>query len=77
MKMDWSADALKIFLDVELVNDIPVESMENGADGNHTNPMHQPHYFLLDLAIGGDHGGPLDKSALPMRYEIDYVSIYK
>lgn len=76
-KMDWNKDALKIYLDDELINDIPVSSIKNGFDGNYTNPMQQPHYFLLDLAIGGDHGGPLDKSALPLRYEIDYVRIYR
>ncbi len=32
---------------------------------------------LLDLALGGDHGGEISADALPMKYEIDYVRIYQ
>ena len=39
--------------------------------------FHQPHYLLLNLAIGGDNGGEPDPTDYPMRYEIDYVRIYQ
>lgn len=49
--------------------------MENLEKGK--NPFEQPHYLLLNLAIGGDNGGIPDDSAFPIQYEIDYVRIYQ
>lgn len=37
----------------------------------------QPHYILLNLALGGDNGGPIADEAFPMRYEVDYVRVYQ
>lgn len=76
-RMDWDETDLKIYLDGELMNHISLDTTVNGDIGNGTNPMKQPHYFLLDLAIGGDHGGDTDADAFPMRYEIDYVRVYR
>ncbi len=76
-RMDWTEDYIRLYLDDELLNEIKVADTVNGKIGKGTNPMQQPHYFLLDLAIGGDHGGPIDPDAFPMRYEIDYVRIYQ
>jgi beta-glucanase (GH16 family) len=39
--------------------------------------MQQPHYILLNLAIGGINGGEPQTDAFPMRYEIDYVRVYQ
>lgn len=75
--MDWTADYIRIYLDGELLNDISIKETINGSIGNHTNPFHQPHYILLDLAIGGLCGGEPDDNAFPMRYEIDYVRVYQ
>lgn len=76
-RMDWDKDYLKIYLDDELINEISLEDTYNGKIGKGTNPMRQPHYVLLDLALGGDHGGPIADEALPMKFEIDYVRIYQ
>lgn len=76
-KMIWDDVAIKIFLDEELINEIPLSSTVNGSLGQYANPMKQPHYLLLNLALGGDNGGAIDESAFPMRYEIDYVRIYQ
>jgi hypothetical protein len=35
------------------------------------NPFKQPHYLLLNLAIGGQHGGTPDDPAFPLNYKID------
>lgn len=76
-RMDWSEDAIKIYIDDNLITDIPVAETVNGSDGSYRNPMKQPHYALLNLALGGDNGGPIDPTAMPMRYEIDYIRLYK
>ena len=76
-RMDWDELAIKLYLDDELLNTIDLTKTINGRLGQGANPFHQPHYILLNLALGGDNGGTIDDSAFPMRYEIDYVRIYQ
>jgi beta-glucanase (GH16 family) len=42
-------------------------------------PFDKPQYLILNLAIGGSWGGQkgIDDSALPTRFVIDYVRIYR
>lgn len=76
-RMDWDETHICIYLDDELLNDIPLSTTVNGSIGNGENPFKKLHYILLNLALGGQNGGPIDDSALPMRYEIDYVRFYR
>ena len=76
-RMDWDEAYIRIYLDDELLNDIPLSTTINGSIGHHENPFTKPQYILLNLALGGQNGGPIDDTALPMRYEIDYVRIYQ
>jgi hypothetical protein len=68
---------MKLYLDDELLNTIDLTKTINGRLGQGANPFQQPHYLLLNLALGGDNGGTIDDTAFPMRYEIDYVRIYQ
>lgn len=72
-KMDWTPDYIRIYLDDELLNEIDLSRTIN-PDG--FNPFHQPHYILLNLAIGGNGGDP-DNTLFPRKYEIDYVRVYQ
>ena len=75
--MDWEEDKTYIYLDGVLIREVWTNSMWNGGyDGNWGNPFHQPHYVLLNLALGSNGGTP-DGSAFPMKYEIDYVRVYQ
>lgn len=76
-RMDWDEQAICLYLDDELLNTIDLTKTVNGRLGREANPFRQPHYILLNLALGGDNGGTIDDSAFPMRYEIDYVRIYQ
>ena len=76
-RMDWDETSIKLYLDDELLNEISLSETINGSLGKHANPFKQPHYLLLNLAIGGDNGGEPDFSAFPMKYEIDYVRVYQ
>ncbi|MDR3244854.1 MAG: glycoside hydrolase family 16 protein [Prevotellaceae bacterium] len=76
-RMDWDNDAIRLYLDDKLLNETFLKNTQNGAVGNYANPFKQPHYILLNLAIGGQHGGAPDNDAFPMRYEIDYVRVYQ
>ena len=76
-RMDWDEQSIRLYLDGELLNDVPLSTTVNGSIGRHQNPFNSPQYILLNLALGGQNGGTIDDSALPMRYEIDYVRIYE
>ena len=49
------------------------------AGGEAVWPFDQPQYLILNLAIGGSWGGQqgIDDAALPARYLIDYVRVYR
>ena len=72
-KMEWTTDFIKIYLDDELLNTISLSETKN-PDG--FNPFHQPHYILLNLAIGGNGGDP-SATTFPRKYEVDYVRVYQ
>lgn len=76
-RMDWDEEAIRLYLDDELLNETLLSETINGSLGNHKNPFRQPHYILLNLAIGGRHGGTLDVDAFPLNYEVDYVRVYQ
>lgn len=76
-RMDWDEDSIVMTLDGERLNVIALDQSGNGAFAQGRNPFRQPHYILLDLAIGGDHGGDPIADAFPMRYEVDYVRVYQ
>lgn len=76
-RMDWDETSIKLYLDDELLNEIFLKDTYNGSLGNNKNPFMQPHYILLNLAVGGINGGATVPEAFPMRYEIDYVRVYK
>ena len=75
-RMDWEENSIKLYLDDELLNEVSLNETVNGAWGNYTHPFKQPHYLLLNLALGANGGEP-DVSAFPMKYEIDYVRVYQ
>jgi len=73
-RMDWDETAIRLYLDDELLNETLLSETINGSIGNGTNPFKQPHYILLNLAMGHDEP---DDAQLPMKYEIDYVRVYQ
>ena len=69
---EWSAEEIAFFVDDQLVYTFdPAERTEAVW------PFDQPFYILLNLAIGGNFGGPeVDDSVFPQEYVIDYVRVY-
>lgn len=76
-RMDWDEEFIRIYVDDELLNETSLNKTINGSLGDFANPFKQPHYLLLNLAIGGKNGGTPDNKAFPMRYEVDYVRVYQ
>jgi beta-glucanase (GH16 family) len=70
---EWTPDRIDIFVDGHKYNSFAVSKAEN--DGQ--NPFHKPHYLILNLALGGSWGGPIDDSIFPQRMTVDYVRIYQ
>jgi beta-glucanase (GH16 family) len=73
--MKWDEKAIQLFLDGELLNEIPLHKTVNP---NGVNPFtsNQNFYLLLNLAIGSNGGDP-SNSRFPMTFEVDYVRVYK
>ena len=72
-RMDWNKDSISLYLDDVLMNTLALSKTLN-PDGS--NPFLQPHYLLLNLAIGANGGDP-SSSAFPIKYEVDYVRYYE
>jgi len=72
-RMDWNRDSICLYLDDQLLNSTRIDQSVN-PDG--FNPFLQPHYILLNLAIGGNGGDP-GKTSFPLKYEVDYVRVYQ
>ena len=74
--MEWDADSIKLYMDDRLMNAVSLDSTVN-RDGTGINPLLQPHFIVVNLAIGGISGGDPSNTEFPSRYEIDYVRIYQ
>jgi len=72
-RMDWDETSINLYLDDVLLNTTSLEKTIN-PDGS--NPFKQPHYILLNLAIG-EHGGDPSNTQFPVKYEVDYVRVYQ
>jgi beta-glucanase (GH16 family) len=75
-RMDWDEGRIQLFVDGERLNDVDL-SKTIDRDGSGTNPFHQPHDIILNLAIGGTSGGDPSATAFPARFEIDYVRVFR
>lgn len=76
-RMDWDSESIKLYVDDILLNTIDVTKTVNPTDRGPKNPFRQPHYMLLNLAIGGNSGGDPSKTEFPTKYEIEYVRVYQ
>ncbi|WP_035651347.1 family 16 glycosylhydrolase [Flavobacterium sp. ASV13] len=75
-RMDWDADAIKLYVDNELLNEISVKDANQNTDQK-IFPFQQPHYLLVNLAVGGINGGKLTPESFPSKYIIDYIRVYQ
>lgn len=75
-RMDWDEMHISLYMDGMLMNRVALDELVN-KDGTGINPFKQPHYILLNLALGGINGGEINDSLLPAKYEIDYIRIYQ
>jgi beta-glucanase (GH16 family) len=75
-RMDWDQESIKLSLDGTVLNTANlIDTVNRDAEGN--NPFLQPHYILVNLAIGGTAGGDPSGTTFPAFYQIDYVRVYQ
>ena len=75
-RMDWDQDSIELYMDNRLLNSTRLSDTIN-QDAEGKNPFHQPHYILLNLAIGGTNGGDPSGTQFPSRFEVDYVRVFQ
>ncbi len=66
--VDWSSTAIKIYVDAQLYH-----TVSNSA----AIPFNQNFFILLNMAMGGNFGGPVDPAFTSATMEIDYVRVYQ
>ena len=76
-RMDWDEESIKLYVDGQLLNETKLEDTFNPEGMVPEHPFKQPHYILVNLAIGGKAGGDPSKTKFPSRYEIDYIRVYQ
>jgi beta-glucanase (GH16 family) len=70
---EWTPDRIDLFVDDKKYVSFDV----NQATTDDGNPFRQPHFLILNLALGGTWGGPIDDSIFPQRMTIAYVRVYQ
>ena len=72
-KVEWSKQEIVYYIDGEKVYTFSPEI----KDDEHY-PFRHKFYFLLNMAIGGNFGGPdVDDSIFPAKFYIDYIKVYQ
>lgn len=72
-KTIWSAENIQYFIDGKHVYTFTPKAY----DDNHY-PFRHPFYFLINMAVGGNFGGPeVDDSILPVKFYVDYIKVTK
>ncbi len=75
-RMDWDEKSINLFVDGLLLNSTDLKNTVN-EDSEGRNPFQQPHYIILNLAVGGTSGGDPSATRFPARFEVDYVRVYQ
>jgi len=75
-RMDWDEQRIQIFIDGTPLCEIDLNQTRN-EDQAGENPLRQPHYLLLSLAVGGTQGGDPALTEFPANFEVDYVRVFR
>ena len=75
--MDWDENRIVLSVDGRTVNDSSIAEVKNARFRSVSNPFHQPHYLLVNLALGGDNGGDVTKLPFPVRMYVDFIRVYQ
>ncbi|WP_340066022.1 glycoside hydrolase family 16 protein [Ascidiimonas aurantiaca] len=69
----WTPERITFLIDRKKVYEY---APENKTPDNW--PFNQPFYFIINLAIGGNFGGPyVDNTIFPQNFVVDYIRVYQ
>ena len=71
--IEWTPERIDFYFDNQKYHSAPINKADQGAN----NPFREPQYLILNFALGGDWGGPIDEAVLPQKFLIDYVRVYQ
>jgi beta-glucanase (GH16 family) len=75
-RMDWTPTLVSTYLDNELIWEIDISS----SSCTDCSEFHQPHFLLLNVAVGGSYTGIYNSRdltvPLPAELHVDYVRVY-
>ena len=71
--VEWDSEKMDFYFDDKFYH---TYKLDDAVEGGY-NPFRDPHYLLINLAVGGSWGGKVDPSIFPQKYLIDYVRIYQ
>ena len=70
--LEWEPDRIEFFVDGQ-----PIYHFAPEVRTEETWPFDQPFYLVINLAIGGNFGGPeIDETIFPQEFVIDYIRIF-
>lgn len=70
---EWTEEKIDFYVDNKLVYTFNPEKKTEDVW-----PFNQPFYLIINMAIGGNFGGPkVDDSIFPQQFIIDYVRVYQ
>ena len=71
-QMHWTRDAIEFGVDGAVHLRYP-----NPGSGSAAWPFDAPQFMILNIAIGGDLGGPVDDTIFPVAMEVEHVRVYQ
>jgi beta-glucanase (GH16 family) len=75
-QLEWTPQKAIISIDGEILNETDLKDAVNEGR-RRSEPFQEPHYLLLNLAIGGTRGGDPATTEFPAKFEVDYVRVYQ
>ncbi len=75
-RMDWTERDIQVCVDGRHLCRIDLDRTHNEGQ-REGNPLRQPHYLLLSLAVGGTQGGDPTATKFPAKFEVDYVRVFR
>lgn len=75
-RMEWTPQAISTFIDGQWIWTMDISDPAS-FDGEE---FHAPHFFIVNLAVGGNFTGILDRGGitapLPAEYRVDYIRVF-
>lgn len=71
-QMHWTADWVRFGID-----GVMHFEYRNPRSGPDRWPFDAPQFLILNIAVGGDHGGAVDDTVFPVSMEVEHVRVYQ